>query len=170
MARKSRRYDPLRGEQALSLGTLAAGSVAAGAATTGAAALGENYFVNSIDLVASAKGFAAGEGPLVFGICHADYSDPEIEEWIESTTGSYNPANLQEQEVNRRKIRRIGMFPLATGSQDWNDGRAQRIKLNWQLHSGNSGLQLWAYNTGTGALTSGGVIEYSTVWHGRFTY
>ncbi len=168
--RKKRRIDPLFAEDVLSIGALAADDLVAGGMLTASNVLGADYFCNSVDLSMSIKGATAGEGPLLIGIAAADYSDAEIEAWVEATTNSYSPANLVEREIQNRFIRRIGMFDLSNASEDWNDGVPKRIRLNWLMRAGNQGLSLFAYNQGTSTLTTGAVISHSSEWWGRWVH
>ncbi len=97
----------------------------------------------------------AAAGPIMVGVAHGDYSLAEIEEWIE-TTGSWNETDLIEQEVAGRKIRRVGVFAAPRAVEDevtLNDGKPIKTKLNWILTQGQT-LQLWAYNTGTAAMST----------------
>lgn len=52
---------------------------------------------------------AFGTGPVMVGVCHSDYTDAEIEAWIENL-GSWERGDLTSQEVSRRKIRMVGIF------------------------------------------------------------
>ncbi len=93
----------------------------------------------------------ASVGPILVGLAHSDYSNAEIEEFLE-TTGSWNEGDLvQTKEVAKRLVRRIGILdatPSLERTVTMNDGKAIKTKLNWVLLQGQS-LRLWAYNTGT---------------------
>lgn len=98
-----------------------------------------------------------GEGPLLIGLAHSDYTNDEIEEFIENTT-SWEVGNLVGQEQAKRKIRMIGTFDNrpATGPDDaivLNDGKPIRTKCGWMLNTGQT-VNLWAYNTGSQTLTT----------------
>ncbi len=98
---------------------------------------------------------ASGDGPIMVGVAHSDYSDTEMEEYLEST-GSWNEGDQIAQEQGRRKVRRIGIFETPQGATDavtLNDGKAIKTKLNWILLQGQS-LRLWGYNLGTSPLAS----------------
>ncbi len=90
-------------------------------------------------------------GPIVVGIAHSDYSDPEVEAYLEQT-GQWNESDLiATREVSRRLIRRVGAFstdPSANTTLVLNDGKPIRTKLNWLLAEGQT-LRLWCYNSGT---------------------
>lgn len=91
----------------------------------------------------------ANAGPIMVGIAHSDYSAAEIEEWIENT-GSWDEGDLVNQEVGKRKIRKVGIFPdtgNVLSNEVLNDGKAIKTKLNWILNQGQT-LQVWAYNLG----------------------
>ncbi len=94
----------------------------------------------------------AAAGPVLIGLAHVDYSNAEIESFIEAT-GSWDEGDLVQQEISKRRIRRIGIFDAPTGPTDeavLNDGRPIKTKLNWTLLQGQT-LALWIYNLGTGA-------------------
>ncbi len=95
-------------------------------------------------------------GPILFGLAHPDYTDAEIEAWIENS-GSWSEGNLVAKEIANRRIRQIGVFETpADGVADvvtYNDGRPVKTRLNWLLITGQS-IRLWAYNMGTAAMVT----------------
>ncbi len=98
---------------------------------------------------------STGDGPILVGISHSDYSSTEVEEWIEST-GSWKEADLVQREIGSRKIRMVGVFdnPVDEAAVSvLNDGKMIKTKLNWILTQGQS-LDLWAYNMGTSPLAT----------------
>ncbi len=104
----------------------------------------------------------AGDGPIMVGLAHSDYTDAEIEEWIENAE-SWNSSDLRSQEQARRKIRRIGIFPMSetgdlTSSKVLNDGKPIRTKCGWMLDTGMT-VKFWAYNMGSSALTTGRLYQ-----------
>ncbi len=113
----------------------------------------ERTLVSSIVAMYNLANFTPGAniGPFIFGVAHGDYTDAEVEEYLEQT-GQWNEGNLQSQEVSKRKIRRIGVIgdgiAVAADIGDFNDGRPKKTKLNWILLQGQS-LRLWAYNMGS---------------------
>ncbi len=107
----------------------------------------------------SLSGYTLGNerGPVMVGIAHDDYSAAEIEEYIENT-GSWNIGNMVSQEIAKRKVRIIGVFPLQSGGNVGdavvlNEGLPVKTKLNWFMTAGAS-LDLWAYNLGSSAFAS----------------
>ncbi len=120
-------------------------------------AVNERTLVSSIEAIYSMNDFTpiASVGPVMVGVAHGDYSDAEIEEWIE-TTGSWDEGDLVQQEVASRKIRKIGVFEeaaLAAENAVLNDGKPIKTKLNWILNQGIT-LKLWIYNQGTVAFAT----------------
>ncbi len=98
---------------------------------------------------------ATGDGPVLVGLAHSDYSDPEIEAWIENS-GSWDEGDLVQQEVAGRKIRKVGIFEskdLAAESAVLNDGKPIKTKLNWVFKTGQT-VDLWAYNMGSSAFAT----------------
>lgn len=97
----------------------------------------------------------ANAGPLIQGVAHSDYSDAEIEEWIELSTG-WDVGDRVSREISSRLIRRIGTFPAPVTAGDDTvlaDGRPIKTKLNWMLETGQN-LKFWTYNTGSAALAT----------------
>ncbi len=95
-------------------------------------------------------------GPIMVGVAHSDYTDAEVEAWIEETIGSWDEGALADQEVARRKIRRVGIFEAAgqaLATQVLNDGKPIRTKCGWMLLQGQT-VSYWAYNMGTAAIAT----------------
>ncbi len=153
--------------ETLSLGTLA--SVTALGADFDEV-LAESARISSVQGVYSLEGFTpvAGDGPIEVGIAHGDYSATEIAEFI-TTTGSWDRGNKTEQEVANRLIRKIGVFDTPQAVEDavvLNDGKPIKTKLNWNLNTGQT-LQVWAFNHGTDALTTGSAVRlqgHANIW------
>lgn len=99
----------------------------------------------------------AAEGPIDVGIAHSDYTDAEIEEWIENQA-SWEQGDKIGQEVGRRKIRQVGAFrteqvDVGLANYTLNEGREITTKCNWMLQTGQT-LKIWAYNSGGSALAT----------------
>ncbi len=110
--------------------------------------------VTSIEVFPVIRGFTANEGPVMIGVALSDYTQAEIEEYLEQSS-DWDPGNLVAQEEGSRRVRRIGTFaPQTVADAALNDGRVIKIKLNWKLMEGDT-LQFWAYNQGGATLTSG---------------
>ncbi len=94
-------------------------------------------------------------GPILVGVSHSDYSDSEIEAWIENTS-SWETKDKVGQEIARRKIRRVGVFRspnVDLGAAVLNEGRLITTKCNWMLEIGQT-VKVWAYNTGASAVAT----------------
>ncbi len=94
-------------------------------------------------------------GPILVGVCHSDYTDTQIEEWIEQTQ-SWETKSKLGQEIAKRMIRRVGVFRspnIALGAAVLNEGRLVNTKCNWMLEIGQT-LKVWAYNSGAGAVST----------------
>ncbi len=164
-----RRY--LRGQIdfQLALGTL--GTKAVIGATVGDT-VSEKAWCSSVNGSYSLADFTAvvDRGPILVGVAHGDYSDAEIEEWLESID-SWEEADLIGQEIAKRKIRRIGTFRIPVGSvpgdhQVLNDGKNITTKCGWVFTTGQT-LRFWAYNMGDGGLTTGSefnVQGHANLW------
>ncbi len=157
-SRRSRRQmgKYLRGtvDEDLALGTLAAKDLIK---VNMDETVNERTLVSSVVAAWGMRDFtpAVNVGPVLVGLAHSDYTDSEIEEWIESTS-SWNEGDLVAQEVSARKIRVVGKFEihaLATEAVVLNDGRQIKTKLNWILLQGQT-LSVWAYNVGSAAIAT----------------
>ena len=112
----------------------------------------------------------AADGPIMAGVCHSDYTNTEIEEWIEQGA-SWDQGDMVAQEEARRKIRLVGVFnttgPGAQGAASvLNDGRPITTKCKWQLTTGDT-VKFFAYNQGSGALAAGAVLHvngHANLW------
>ncbi len=117
----------------------------------------ERTLVSSIVAMYTMSAFtkSTGDGPIMVGIAHSDYTVAEIEQWIEST-GSWNEGDQVSQEIGKRKIRQVGIFenPVdEAASVRLNDGKAVKTKLNWILLQGQT-LAVWGYNLGSSPLAT----------------
>ncbi len=117
----------------------------------------EQTWLSSVKAVYTMQNMTPGAqiGPITFGLAHSDYTNAEIEEWIENT-GSWKQGDLVQQEVARRKIRLIGTFETPVDAADTArhaDGRPVTTKCGWSLVTGES-VKFWWYNEGSGALAT----------------
>ncbi len=151
--RKFRRYIGGAFELTNSLGGLADGDVVGG---TPSQSVTEEAWLSSIKATFALRNSTAGEGPIVFGIAHSDYSDAEIEEYLENT-GSWDAGDLVQQEIAKRKIRRIGVFDGEGSEEKYNEGRSTRIKCGWMLFTGDN-FKIWMWNKSGASLTSGAAV------------
>lgn len=118
---------------------------------------GQESRVTSIVVVAALADYTpvAGAGPILFGVAHGDYTDAEIEEFLENT-GQWDRGNMiASREIAKRLIRPIGTFSGVAAAELWNDGRMKKIRLNWPLTEGQT-LRLWAFNSGDQGVSATG--------------
>ncbi len=157
--RKGRRSfrNYLRGavDEVLALGTLATKTVVA---TPFDEVASEEMTISSVKAIYSMQEFTegSGDGPVMIGLAHSDYTVTEIKEFIENS-GSWDRGDKISQERAKRLIRKIGVFEAqqssSSAAQVLNGGRAINTKLNWKLLLGDT-VQLWAYNLGASALAT----------------
>ncbi len=129
----------------------------------------EEAWVSSVKAIYTLQDLPAstGDGPVIVGVAHSDYTLAEIEEWIENTA-SWEKYDLRQQEIAKRKIRRIGTFIQLSSAEDMqvmNEGRQQHTKCGWMLGTGQT-LQFWCYNAGL-VLNTGGVVHvrgHANIW------
>ncbi len=152
--RKFRRY--IRGsiDHRLDLGTLAPNTLVGSLLTD---SVEEPVYVSSVRAAYTMDQFTEGadKGPILCGWAHGDYTDAEIEEFVENAQ-SWSQGNKVQQEVAKRYIRQVGVFQNLTGANEWatiRDGATFTIKLGWSLIGGQT-LRFWCYNMGLGAIAT----------------
>ncbi len=149
--RSMRNYLKGNVNETLALSTLAATTLIS---TTFDESVEERTLVSSIVAKYSLTNLTLGQGPIIFGVAHGDYTDAEIEEVIENIQ-SWTPGDKIAQERAKRQVREIGQFVSDGASLDmtFNDGKPVKTKLNWVLQS-DATLRLWAYNVSGAALST----------------
>jgi len=166
--RKFRRYIKGRIDKLLTLGTLGPEAVVSDTIND---SLEERAWLSSIKCTWALIDFSPGtqDGPLWVGVAHSDYTSAEIEAWIEQAS-SWKSGDKVAGEVRRRLIRQVGVFanlsPSAAGADALNDGRPIHTKCGWMLTTGQS-IRFWAYNSGTGTLSTGAIIHingHANLW------
>ncbi len=98
---------------------------------------------------------ASDVGPVLVGIAHSDYTDAEVEAYIEAS-GTWDEGDKIQQEIMKRQIRQVGtlrVLEAATLQSRLADGRMIKTKLNWILNQGQT-LRVWAYNLGQAAFAT----------------
>jgi len=116
----------------------------------------EEYRAISVKLRWAIRNLTPGQGPIVVGISHGDYSATEIKEWIEAT-GAMIRGDMIQQERNARKIRKVGIFAGELAQESLNDGKPITTKLNWHIPVGKV-VTMWGYNQSGATLTTGAVV------------
>ncbi len=114
-------------------------------------------FMVSADLAWGIEGATAGEGPMVVGLAHNDYTAAEIEEAIEASA-SWDQGDRVANERRRRLVRIAGTFPLTVADEVLNDGRVLKTRLGFRVEIGQT-LKVWAYNPTTGTIATGIVVN-----------
>jgi len=153
--RKFRRYIRGRVKHEFQPGTLAPLSLFGEKETQ---SLDESAWLSSVKLLWSCSGFTSSDnrGPLMVGVAHSDYSNAEIESWVEAS-GQWTSGNKIQEEIRKRHIRQVGIFQIPLGSSGaipLNDGKPITTKCGWQLVTDQT-LKFWVYNMGTASLADG---------------
>ncbi len=118
-----------------------------------------DIWLMSTDMVVGMEGHTVGEGPLIVGVAHSDYTDAEIEQWVENAV-SWTRADQLSQEIQRRKIRTVGQFSGEGVSETLNDGKPIRTRCGWAIQDGQ-GLTVWVYSESGAALTTGSIVNFN---------
>ncbi len=119
----------------------------------------ERTFALSMNATWLLRDSTALEGGLVVGVAHSNYTDSEVEAYIENT-GFWDEGDLSNQEIARRKVRVVGTFGALGEDVALNDGKPIKTVLKFILNQGAT-LKLFAYNRSGAALTTGGFILIS---------
>ncbi len=137
----------------------AAGALANGdlASTAIGSIVDDRMWLMSLAGTFAARDFTAGEGPIVCGVAHSDYSAAEIEECLEAQA-AWDQSDLVAREQAKRKVRTIGTFANVLTSETLNDGKEMKIKLGWMAEVGMT-LQFWTWNKSGAVLTTGGIFQ-----------
>lgn len=117
-----------------------------------------DVFGISMDVLCSLHNHTAVEGPILIGIANSDYTDAEIEEWVENAS-RWTRADMIAMERSRRQIRQIGQFAGQVAEEVLNDGKSLRVKLRYAIYEGQS-VNFWAYNASGATLTTGSVVDF----------
>ncbi len=149
------------------LGSAAAGALATATLVSGTLvpAGDEEFYAISGDFAISVTGLAAGEGPLLVGCAHGDYTDAEIEEAVEATT-SISRGDLLVLEKSRRKVRTWGT--LTADLDTIGGGEVKRCYMGMSITTGED-IRLWVYNLSAGQLTTGAIVKASGTMFLRYT-
>ena len=120
----------------------------------------ERCWVSSIDASYSISDHTPviDAGPLLLAIAHSDYTQAEIEEWLENVDSWDESDMVQSREISRRLIRHVGILespPSRSDSRRLDDGKKIHTKLGWYLATGQT-LQLVVYNLGTTSISPTG--------------
>ncbi len=127
---------------------------------------GREFFAISADLYWNISGMTAGQGPVVVGCAHNDYTDVEVAENL-NTTGMEDPGDLPAKEQGRRLVRRAGQFSVVSTDEVLNDGKPVRTRLGFVITDGFS-LAFWAQNKSDAPLTTGGILNVQGKIYGRW--
>ncbi len=107
-------------------------------------------------------GQTEGEGPIVVGLAHSDYTVTEIKEALEAAAAISQGDKIANEKANRL-VRIIGTFGGGANSV-LNDGRPVKTRFNWNIAIGDASV-LFAYNDSGSALTTGAVLNVNgEVW------
>ena len=127
---------------------------------------GREFYAISADLYWGLDGLTAGQGPIVVGCAHNDYTDVEVAENL-NTTGMEDPGDMIAKEQGHRLVRRAGQFSGVGTNEVLNDGEKLRIRLGFVITDGFS-LAFWAQNKSNATLTTGAAINISGKIFGRW--
>ncbi len=125
----------------------------------------DSVIVSSIKVAIAIAELNDTDGPIVLGVAHSDYTDPEIEEWIEATA-SWDFGDKIAEERAKRRCRMLAIIDsgglTVSGAVSAFNGAMRKFKLNFRLMEGDS-LNFWAYNRSGKVLTTGSIVKITGV-------
>ena len=113
------------------------------------------------------RGATPGEGPVMVGYAHNDYTVTEIKESLEAEAAMATGDKVANEQANRL-VRLVGTMDFITEDGVLNDGRPITTKLNWAIPNGGN-VAVFVYNRSGGTLTTGAVSTISGKARIRFT-
>lgn len=119
-------------------------------------AVEDPYYMISADTLIAIEGLTVGDGPLIVGLAHGDYSVAEIKEAIENKNMFTSDQIAIEQ--GRRKVRETGILIANASEFVMNDGKSVRTKLKFRLEVGQV-LNAFVYNDSGSPLTTGAEFQ-----------
>ncbi len=150
--RKGYRYLPV--EANVAIGALADEDVITGSWPD---TVDQDTWAISLRAAWSLIGITTGEGTMVVGVAHSDYTAAEIEECLEVST-SWDRSDKIAQERRKRKVRIVGSFPMNSSDETLEQGLPITTKLGFKMEIGES-LQTWAWNRSASVFTTGMRLE-----------
>ncbi len=127
---------------------------------------GREFYLISADLLWNLRSATPGEGAIIVGIAHGDYTDPEIAEHL-NVTGMEDPGDQIAKEQGRRLVRRSGQFSVVASEETLNDGKPIRTKGRFVMTDGFA-LSFWAQNKSGATLTTGQVVNVNGKLYGKW--
>jgi len=142
----------------MALGTLADATVVAADLSPSESVEGNTLFAISADLLIAIHGMTAGQGPIIVGCSHDDYSVTEIKEALEADNLDFT--NKTEGERARRQVREWGQFAVVSTDEVLNDGKPLRVFIRIPMELGHQ-VKIWAFNKSDAPLTTGGLLDWT---------
>ncbi len=103
----------------------------------------------------------AGDGPLMVGLAHGDYTAAEIEEALEAAA-SWDRSDKIAVEQAQRKVRRSGTFDGVATEEKLNQGMPYFQKLGFIIEDGET-VSMWARNTDSTARGGSPTVNFNGI-------
>ncbi len=131
------------------------------------AGMTEDFWVHAAKLSWTMRGHTAGEGPLIVGIAHGDYSVTEIKENLD--VDYTDPEDKINRERAGRLVRRVGQFHGLAAEEALADGEEILTKCKFVVGNSRS-LDGFVMNRSGATLTTGTIIRFAGTVSGRWLY
>lgn len=157
----------IRESDSITLGTLSGGVAVK---QSNPLAITEDFRLIKAEIFATLTGatFVEDDGPILVGISSDELTVAEIAECLQAD-GPLGPDDRLAMERAERPVWPIFLFrndnQAGTDHFLLNNGLPIEKTLRWTF-SNSSGFTWFAYNLGTGALTTGGVVRFHAKYYG----
>ncbi len=144
----------------LSLGTLAANDAISSSTKIDSARL-NGFRIAKVNVLASVEGKTTTEGPIIWGVS-CNMNAAQVEDAIEADPQSSPDDDSKGVGQYLKMLGLIGIGTVAESLTGELLGVAQMtpVVMNWSVIEGKQ-FEVWAYNTGAGALTTGTAIRWA---------
>ncbi len=110
---------------------------------------------------AAIPGLTVGDGPLIFGICSADFTLVQIEQFLETV-------QLRKAETFSEEVMARGIQILGSVGDDRQSIWLDMIKLRIPTFQEDVGFRTFVYNASNQAFSTGAVFETQFLIFGRW--
>ncbi len=149
----------------LVVGALQAGAVAA-QATKMDAAREQGFRMQKLKAAMSFNGKTSDEGPIVVGLCSTDLSTTEIAEVFASDP--QKPDDVPASEQVMREVFPIWHIAFAVNAPQESTTPYRNVAYPWKETREGDGLKWFAINLGPAILTTGTLVQISSVCIGEW--
>ncbi len=114
------------------------------------------------------NGKSTSEGPIVYGLGVDLISVAELKIALEADPQGHG--DTVEMQKTTMKVMVLGIIPEAAGNDVDQFSGMRKIRFPWKTIDEGSNLQTWVFNRGSGALTTGGTVNFEFVLNSEWLH